>query len=261
MNIQCPKCQFSQPKDHYCAKCGVDISKYVKKSSTKLKTLLINSAIPASLIIIVIISVNYKTNPKCPPVCKNNNVTYVKSDKKNTVELKKKFRGNIQNQKSQNAKKINQKIKVNRKLSYVKKTSLNLSNKIALSKKDTLKLQKINFKVDAQLVRFSKDLTNFIEKSSVLKIRNINNENLKNILIESAEVLSDFNEQDIKKAIKSLPGVSLTSKGLKLMVLNGHTKQPEKNTKLFFENLNLDLENIENNKYHQSFIAILINVH
>ena len=31
----CPKCGFSQPDDYYCAQCGVNVEKYVKKKRKK----------------------------------------------------------------------------------------------------------------------------------------------------------------------------------------------------------------------------------
>ena len=36
MRSVCPKCGFSQPDDYYCASCGVNIEKYVKKKRKKL---------------------------------------------------------------------------------------------------------------------------------------------------------------------------------------------------------------------------------
>ena len=31
----CPKCDFSQPDDYYCAQCGVNVEKYVQKKRKK----------------------------------------------------------------------------------------------------------------------------------------------------------------------------------------------------------------------------------
>lgn len=261
MNIQCPKCQFSQPKDQYCAQCGIDISRYTKKPSIKLKTLLINSSIPIGLIIIGVITLNYTTKSKCPPLCENNKYAPIANSTKNIIKLKKALDTNNQNFASQSTKKVKPKTKVKRKVSSVKKKALNSIKSTISPVKPSSSLQKSNFKVDAQLVRFSKNLTSFIQESSSLKLLPINDENLKNIVLENTEALNDFSEQNIKKAISLLPSLTVASKGLKLIVLNGHTKQPAKNTKLFFEALNLDLEVLENSKDPQSFIAILINVH
>lgn len=261
MNIQCPKCQFSQPKDQYCAQCGVDISRYIQKPSAKLKTLLINSSVPVSLIIIGIVTFNYTTKSECPPLCENNNPISAARSTKNIIKLKKALNTNNQNHASQDTKTIKSKIKINRKVSSVKKKILNAVSKTTPPIKTPSSPQKIDFKIDAQLVRFSKNLTNFIQESSSLKFFSIDDEVLKNILLENTEVLNDFSEQNIKKAVSNLPSLALTSRGLKLIVLNGHTKPSKKKKKLFFEALNLDLEALENNKDSQSFIAILINVH
>lgn len=37
MEIQCPKCHFVQPKDQYCARCGVDMQKYKPQSTSIFK--------------------------------------------------------------------------------------------------------------------------------------------------------------------------------------------------------------------------------
>ncbi|MGD8383471.1 MAG: hypothetical protein PVJ11_15115, partial [Syntrophobacterales bacterium] len=31
----CPKCNFSQPDDYYCAQCGVNVEKYLQKQKKK----------------------------------------------------------------------------------------------------------------------------------------------------------------------------------------------------------------------------------
>jgi hypothetical protein len=31
----CPKCDFSQPDDYYCAQCGVNVEKYVQKKKKR----------------------------------------------------------------------------------------------------------------------------------------------------------------------------------------------------------------------------------
>jgi hypothetical protein len=31
----CPKCNFSQPDDYYCAQCGVNVEKYIQKQRKK----------------------------------------------------------------------------------------------------------------------------------------------------------------------------------------------------------------------------------
>ncbi|RME16338.1 MAG: hypothetical protein D6797_04720 [Bdellovibrio sp.] len=40
MMMDCPKCGFNQPKDQYCANCGIDVEKYLKEKPHKLKNFL-----------------------------------------------------------------------------------------------------------------------------------------------------------------------------------------------------------------------------
>jgi hypothetical protein len=42
MLVHCPKCNFSQPKDTYCAKCGIEMDRYRPEKKPILKTLLKN---------------------------------------------------------------------------------------------------------------------------------------------------------------------------------------------------------------------------
>lgn len=39
MNIECPKCGFTQPQDQYCARCGIDVTTYKAPSQPFLKQL------------------------------------------------------------------------------------------------------------------------------------------------------------------------------------------------------------------------------
>jgi hypothetical protein len=42
MLVHCPKCNFSQPKDAYCAKCGIEMDRYRPEKKPLLKTLIKN---------------------------------------------------------------------------------------------------------------------------------------------------------------------------------------------------------------------------
>jgi hypothetical protein len=50
--MNCPKCGFEQPVDQYCAKCGVDMAKTLKKSSG-LKGMFKNPAVIAGFVILL----------------------------------------------------------------------------------------------------------------------------------------------------------------------------------------------------------------
>lgn len=259
MNIQCPKCQFPQPKDQYCAQCGIDISRYKSSSSIKLKSLLINSSIPIGLLIIAA-TLTYKNQSNCPPLCESASTLSVATKK--TINFKK-LAATTNNQKTiqKNKQTVKQKTKTPRAVSSIQTIIPRQADSPAKPKGLDFKKKKINLTIEAQLVRFSKSLTALVQESSSLKALSINDDHLKNTILENTEVLNDFDEQNIKKTLNTLTPLSLSSKGLQLIVLNGHLAQPSKNTKLFFEILNLDLESLQSNIDPQSLVAILINVH
>lgn len=64
MIIHCPKCNFEQPKVEYCAKCGVEISKYKKKPLPLKDRISKNSSVYIVLILSVMIglTIHLKNN-------------------------------------------------------------------------------------------------------------------------------------------------------------------------------------------------------
>jgi hypothetical protein len=56
MLINCPKCGFSQPKDRYCANCGVDMENYRPKSEPILKKILGNPFLHVAIVFILVFS-------------------------------------------------------------------------------------------------------------------------------------------------------------------------------------------------------------
>lgn len=54
MLINCPKCGFSQPKDRYCAKCGIDMDVFQPPSPSALKTLLGNPALQIAFLAAIV---------------------------------------------------------------------------------------------------------------------------------------------------------------------------------------------------------------
>ena len=52
--MKCPKCQFVQPKDPYCANCGVNVSDYDKKLSNRINRIIKNPITQLSLLIVFI---------------------------------------------------------------------------------------------------------------------------------------------------------------------------------------------------------------
>lgn len=54
MLIKCPKCGFSQPKDQYCARCGVDIESYKPQAESALKKLFLSPIFQIGLVIAII---------------------------------------------------------------------------------------------------------------------------------------------------------------------------------------------------------------
>ncbi len=53
MLINCPKCGFSQPKDHYCAHCGVNIDRFRPENSFSIKKIFKNTFLQLSLVFII----------------------------------------------------------------------------------------------------------------------------------------------------------------------------------------------------------------
>lgn len=45
MEVQCPKCHFVQPKDQYCARCGVDMQKYKPQSTSIFQKIKLHTSI------------------------------------------------------------------------------------------------------------------------------------------------------------------------------------------------------------------------
>lgn len=52
--MNCPKCGFHQPKDRFCASCGVDMQAYVPKQKSFLNRLLTNWILHLSVILILV---------------------------------------------------------------------------------------------------------------------------------------------------------------------------------------------------------------
>ncbi len=53
--ISCPKCGFSQPKDKYCAQCGVDMESYAPPKTPFVKKLLFNPFFHLSTFIFILV--------------------------------------------------------------------------------------------------------------------------------------------------------------------------------------------------------------
>jgi hypothetical protein len=53
MLIKCPKCGFSQPKDHYCAHCGVNIDKFTPEKENITKAFFSHLLVQISLVTLV----------------------------------------------------------------------------------------------------------------------------------------------------------------------------------------------------------------
>ncbi|MGE3759346.1 MAG: hypothetical protein AB7H97_16400 [Pseudobdellovibrionaceae bacterium] len=56
MLINCPKCGFSQPKDRYCAKCGVDIEVFRPPAPSPIKKFLSHPAFQISVLVAIVAS-------------------------------------------------------------------------------------------------------------------------------------------------------------------------------------------------------------
>src|SRR5665213_2534728 len=60
MMMDCPRCGFAQPKDRYCASCGLDIDNFTAKPKPLLVRLLQNPNVHLGLIgILVFLIVGY----------------------------------------------------------------------------------------------------------------------------------------------------------------------------------------------------------
>ncbi len=59
MLINCPRCGFSQPKDQYCASCGVNIEKYVPNKTSLSKRIFSSTLSQVTLVIIVALGTSY----------------------------------------------------------------------------------------------------------------------------------------------------------------------------------------------------------
>lgn len=53
MMHECPKCHFVQPKDRYCANCGLDIESYVPAPEPALKKFSKNTSLHVSIVVIL----------------------------------------------------------------------------------------------------------------------------------------------------------------------------------------------------------------
>lgn len=56
MLINCPKCGFSQPKDRYCAKCGVDMESFQAPIPSKSKRFASHPAFHIAVLILVVVA-------------------------------------------------------------------------------------------------------------------------------------------------------------------------------------------------------------
>jgi hypothetical protein len=56
MMHDCPKCGFHQPKDRYCAKCGVDIERFSAKPKPIMARIFENTRMQISLVVLVVIT-------------------------------------------------------------------------------------------------------------------------------------------------------------------------------------------------------------
>lgn len=53
MLIHCPRCGFQQPKDKYCARCGVDMENYRPPRKSRLQRILGNPAVQVGAVLVV----------------------------------------------------------------------------------------------------------------------------------------------------------------------------------------------------------------
>lgn len=65
MTSNCPRCGFSQPKDRYCANCGVDMEKYKPRDRSFSQKILSSSGFYVALLVAVFIATIYMvTRPR-----------------------------------------------------------------------------------------------------------------------------------------------------------------------------------------------------
>lgn len=55
MMQECPRCKFSQPKDRYCANCGLDIETYVPQPESVVQKLGKNTALHIAIVILIMV--------------------------------------------------------------------------------------------------------------------------------------------------------------------------------------------------------------
>ena len=66
--MKCPRCGFTQPRDQYCAQCGVDISSYKPPQQPLFQRLAKSNLLQLGLVAVVIVLVaNYLVNKKIKP--------------------------------------------------------------------------------------------------------------------------------------------------------------------------------------------------
>ena len=59
MLIHCPRCGFSQPKDEYCASCGVNIETYVPRKASSWEKIFSSTLVQVIAVLIVAIGASY----------------------------------------------------------------------------------------------------------------------------------------------------------------------------------------------------------
>lgn len=79
MLINCPRCGFSQPKDQYCASCGVNIETYVPRKTSVWNKVFSGTLSQVSLVIIIALGVSYS-------VLKNTDATSQPASRRKTVQ-------------------------------------------------------------------------------------------------------------------------------------------------------------------------------
>src|SRR5689334_20675155 len=55
MMHECPRCKFVQPKDQYCANCGLDISTYTPARPSLAKRLASSTALQIVLVVLAVV--------------------------------------------------------------------------------------------------------------------------------------------------------------------------------------------------------------
>ncbi len=59
MLIHCPRCGFSQPKDEYCASCGVNIETYVPRKANSLEKIFSSTLVQVLAVLIIALGASY----------------------------------------------------------------------------------------------------------------------------------------------------------------------------------------------------------